>query len=435
LEPAGSGREAVDLLRGNRYDLVLTDVRMDGMTGIELLRTVRSEWPELPVIVMTAFAGVDTAVSSIQDGAFDYVSKPYDIDELRATVRRAVEQVRSRPRTAVAEVEAAVVNDSVEIVGRSPAMAGVYKKIALVARGSATVLVEGETGSGKELVARAIHRNSERREAPFVAINCGALTESLLESELFGHVRGAFTGATFQKRGLFEMSNHGTILLDEIGETTPAMQTRLLRVLEEHEIQRVGSSEPIPVDIRVVAATNRALDEMVHAGAFREDLYYRLNVVRIEIPPLRQRLTDIPLLFDAFLRRHGSAGGAALAVDPAVLDMLAAHSWPGNVRELENAVERAVALNTTGVLTRADFSEELQGGHRRDAVFSELLVPLEDIERQYVEHVIARTDGNMTRAAEILGVDRRTLYRMLDRHEARANPDVAGSETPAGPEA
>jgi transcriptional regulator with PAS, ATPase and Fis domain len=295
-------------------------------------------------------------------------------------------------------------------------MVDVYKMIARVARTGTTVLIEGESGSGKELVARAIHANSERAGLPFVTVNCGALTESLLESELFGHVKGAFTGAAYTKAGLFESANKGTVFLDEIGETSANMQTRLLRVLEERELQRVGSMERLAVDIRVIAATNKPLDQAVKDGRFREDLYYRLKVITISVPALRERIADLPLLFDHFLKRHSRRMGKTIAVHEDVLDMLAIYTWPGNVRELENMVERAVTLNTTGVLTPGDFAKELQprapGGR---AVFPRELVALEEIERQYILHVIDRQNGNMSRAAEILEIDRRTLYRMLER--------------------
>jgi two-component system response regulator AtoC len=417
LEAAGSGAEALLHLARDSYDLVLTDIRMDRMSGTELLEEIRGRWPALPVIVMTAFAGVDTAVSSIHAGAFDYISKPYEIDELRATVRRALEhghlqKTTAPPRETDTAHPAAA---ELDMIGTSPAMAAVYKQIALVARTDATVLIEGESGSGKERVARAIHRNSNRRKHPFVAVNCGAFAESLLESELFGHARGAFTGAARQRAGLFETADRGTVLLDEIAETTPSMQTRLLRVLEEREVKRVGSMESIPVDVRVIAASNRDLGEMVREGAFREDLYYRLNVVQIAVPPLRHRLSDIPLLFDAFVRRYGGRRATPFTVNPQVLSMLAAYDWPGNVRELENSVERAVALNTTGALTPADFSEELRRAGPRPAVFSENLIPLSEVERQYAEHVVSQVEGNMTRAAEVLGIDRRTLYRLIER--------------------
>jgi transcriptional regulator with PAS, ATPase and Fis domain len=305
------------------------------------------------------------------------------------------------------------------MIGMSPQMIDVYKMIARVAPTATTVLIEGESGSGKEVVARAIHANSDRAANPFVALNCGAVTETLLETELFGHVKGAFTGAAYAKQGLFEAANKGTIFLDEIGETSAHMQTRLLRVLEEREIQRVGSVERTPVDIRVIAATNRPLQQMVAQGKFREDLYYRLNVVAITVPPLRDRLADLPLLFDHFLKRHSRRTTRKIAVHGDVLDMLRSYSWPGNVRELENVVERAVTLNTSGILATADFEEHLRPTGKASVAFPEELVSLDEIERQYTLHVIDRCNGNMSRAAEILQIDRRTLYRMMERYSNR----------------
>ncbi|HYR86571.1 MAG TPA: sigma-54 dependent transcriptional regulator [Terriglobia bacterium] len=415
-EGASSGREALEKLKESSWDLIVTDIRMEGMDGMELMRTVRSQWPDIPVIVMTAFASIDTAIRSIHEGAYDYLSKPYEIDDLRLTVRRALEQSRLMRENLTLRQNLAEEQDrEVGMIGMSPPMVDVYKLIARVARSSTTVLIQGESGSGKEVVARAIHTNSDRVKFPFIAVNCGALTESLLESELFGHVKGAFTGAAYTKQGLFEAANRGTVFLDEISETSPNMQTRLLRVLEEREIQRVGSMERIPVDIRVIAATNKELQQQVKEGKFREDLYYRLNVVTINVPSLRERMADLPLLFDHFLKRHSRRMGKTIAVHDDVMEMLAAYSWPGNVRELENVVERAVTLNTTGVLAPSDFAEELHRSQKSPALFPHELVSLEEIERQYILHVLDRLNGNMSRAAELLEIDRRTLYRMLER--------------------
>ena len=415
-EGASSAREALIKLNDRSFDLVITDIRMEGMDGIELMREIRSRWRNTPVIVMTAFASIDTAVRSIHEGAYDYISKPYEVDELRLMVRRALEQSRLiRENVVLRQNLAEEKHSNLTMIGMSTQMIDVYKRIARVAPTGTTVLIEGESGSGKELVARAIHANSERSKFPFIAINCGALTETLLESELFGHVKGAFTGASHTKQGLFEAADRGTVFLDEIGETSPNMQTRLLRVLEEHEVQRVGSMEKVRVDIRVIAATNRSLQRTVGEGKFREDLYYRLAVVRIGIPPLRERMTDLPLLFDHFLKRHSRRLGKTEAVQPEVLDTLSGYGWPGNVRELENVIERAVTLNNSGILTTADFKECAQQAEEPPTRFPKELVPLHEIERQYVLHVIARCDGNMTKAAEVLQIDRRTLYRMLER--------------------
>jgi two-component system response regulator AtoC len=416
---ASSASEALDKMRQKAYDLLITDIRMERVDGIELMRSVKSEWPGIPVIVMTAFASIDTAIRSIYEGAYDYLSKPYELDDLRLTVRRALEQSRLMRENVVLRQNLDEQDRDVEMIGMSPPMVEVYKMIARVARSATTVLIQGESGSGKELVARSIHANSERKKLPFVAMNCGAVTETLLESELFGHVRGAFTGASHLKQGIFEVANHGTVFLDEIGETSANMQTRLLRVLEEREIQRVGSMEKVPVDIRVIAATNRSMQEMVRDGKFREDLYYRLNVVTINVPSLRDRMADLPLLFDHFLKKHSRRMGKTIAVHAEVLDMLSSYPWPGNVRELENVVERAIALNTSGLLTPADFTEEFQRIPKGSVIFPPELVPLDEIERQYILHVLQRLNGNMSRAAEILQIDRRTLYRMVERFGAR----------------
>jgi DNA-binding NtrC family response regulator len=425
VEGAASATEALRKLTEKNYDLVITDIRMERMDGMELMRQIRSRWPDTLVIVMTAFASIDTAIRSIHEGAYDYLSKPYEVDDLRLTVRRALEQSRLVKENL--ELRQSIVEEKdqgVEMIGMCPQMIEVYKIIARVAPTGATVLIEGESGSGKELVARAIHANSERAAFPFIALNCGAVSETLLETEMFGHVKGAFTGASYAKQGMFESANRGTVFLDEISETSANMQTKLLRVIEEREVQRVGSMERTPVDIRIIAATNRSLRKLVMEGAFREDLFYRLNVVNITVPPLRERMADLPLLFDHFLRRHSRRIGRRVAAHPEVAEMLSNHGWPGNVRELENMVERAIALNTSGMLTAADFGEYMSKKESRSALFSGDLVSLEEIERQYISHVIDRCNGNMSRAAEVLQIDRRTLYRMMERFNSKEAPQT-----------
>jgi two-component system response regulator AtoC len=422
VESASSATEALSKLADRSFELVITDIRMERVDGMELMRQVRALWPETLVIVMTAFASIDTAIRAIHEGAYDYLSKPYEVDDLRLTVRRAIDQSRLvRENQEFRQNLAEDTRQDVEMIGMSPQMIEVYKMIARVAPTGATVLLEGESGSGKELVARAIHANSERSRQPFIALNCGAVSETLLETEMFGHVRGAFTGASYAKQGLFESANKGTVFLDEISETSPNMQTRLLRVIEEREVQRVGSMDRTPVDIRIIAATNRPLKRLVEEGSFREDLFYRLNVVNITVPPLRERMADLPLLFDHFLKRHSRKIGRRVAAHPEVLELLAVHNWPGNVRELENMVERAVALNTSGMLTAADFNEFLARKGKSSVRFPGELVSLEEIERLYISHVIDRCSGNMSRAAEVLQIDRRTLYRMMDRFSGKAH--------------
>jgi len=425
VEGATSATEALRKLAEKNYDLVITDIRMERMDGMELMRQIRSRWPDTLVIVMTAFASIDTAIRSIHEGAYDYLSKPYEVDDLRLTVRRALEQSRLvRENLELRQSIEEENEQAVEMIGMSPQMIEVYKMIARVAPTGATVLIEGESGSGKELVARAIHANSERSAFPFIALNCGAVSETLLETEMFGHVKGAFTGASYAKQGMFESANRGTVFLDEISETSASMQTKLLRVIEEREVQRVGSMERNPVDIRIIAATNRSLRKLVIEGSFREDLFYRLNVVNITVPPLRERMADLPLLFDHFLRRHSRRIGRRVAAHPEVVELLSSHGWPGNVRELENMVERAIALNTSGMLTSVDFGEYMTKKEPRSALFSGDLVSLEEIERQYISHVIERCGGNMSRAAEVLQIDRRTLYRMMERFHSKEAPQT-----------
>jgi DNA-binding NtrC family response regulator len=413
---AASAEEALTRFEKTHFDLVLTDMRMNGMGGIELLRALKARRSDVPVIIMTAFASIDTAVQAIDERAYDYLRKPYQLAEIRASVRRALAHAELARENRQLKHELVREAATDRIVGTSPGMVEVYKVIARVAKSDTTILITGESGTGKEMVARAVHRNSLRGAKPFLAVNCGALSETLLESELFGHVRGAFTGATASRKGLFESAQEGTVFLDEISETSPAMQTKLLRVLEEREITRVGSMEPIRVDVRVIAATNRSMSSLVKDGKFREDLFYRLHVVEIVLPPLRERISDLPLLFAYFLDKYSRKLGKTLAVAPGLVDeTLTKYSWPGNVRELENLVERAVTLNHTGILNVEDLPVDLRKApdemHRDD----KKLASLEEIEAQHVKRVIAAVDGNMTRAAEVLNVDRRTLYRMIDR--------------------
>jgi len=419
VDGASSGSEALQQMEHGHTDLVITDIRMKPMDGMELMRELHARLPALPVIVMSAFASIDTAVRSIHEGAYDYISKPYEVDDVRLTVRLALEQVRLTRENLALRQNMAEDTEHVEMIGMSPEMISIYKMIARVAPTNATVLIEGESGTGKELIARLIHSNSARAGHPFIALNCSAVNEMLLERELFGHVKGAFTGASAARKGFFEASNGGTIFLDEIGETSAHMQTRLLRVLEEREVQRVGSIERTPVDIRTVAATKRPLQQLVAQGKFREDLFYRLNVVTITVPPLRERRADIPLLFDHFLKRYRVRTQRTIAVDGDVLTMLREYEWPGNVRELENMVERAVTLNTSGVLTTADFREHPDFVELAPAPFPGDFVSLEEIDRRYIKHVISRCKGNISRASEILRIDRRTLHRMLERVAGR----------------
>ncbi len=418
---ANSGEAALAVVAQQPPDLLLSDIRMKTpLDGLSLLEMVRREYPSIPVVLMTAFGSIETAIRAVKEGAFDYISKPFNIDELVAIVRRALangtgKQVRSElddeERTS-------------GLIGRTPAMLEIYKMIARVSDSRAAVLITGESGTGKELVARAIHNHGSRSNERFVAVNCGALTETLLESELFGHVKGSFTGAIANKRGIFEQAGEGTVFLDEISETSPALQVKLLRVLQEREVVPVGGAEPIKVGARVIAASNSDLEKLSASGAFRGDLLYRLNVIQLHLPPLRQRRDDIHLLVAHFLRKH--APGPSIALDQKTMDCLTAYSWPGNVRELENVIERAVTLNQGGVMTVDDLPARIrcQPAHDTppltsddlDELFSGL-PNLDEIERRYILFVLDATGNNRKRTAEILGINRKTLYRMAARFE------------------
>jgi DNA-binding NtrC family response regulator len=420
--PTTSSREALRLIGegGHGFDLVMTDLRMKEVNGLEVLHQVRAQMAGIPVIMLTAFADMESAVEAINQGAFDYLSKPFKLDHLRLVVRRALEQSFVHRENVKLKSELETQEAQSGIVGRSPEMVEVYKMIARVAPLPTTVLIQGESGTGKELVAKMIHILSKRTGA-FRAINCGALTESLLESELFGYVKGAFTGASTPKKGVFEAANRGTCFLDEIGDTSPALQMKLLRVVEEREVLPVGATETVPVDVRIVSATNRPLPDLVEEKTFREDLFYRLKVVTIELPPLRERRGDLPLLLDHFVRHFAAVSSKSIAVSDSVYRLLASYSWPGNVRELEHAVERAIALNRSGVLTPDDFPEEIKKGSGepvggKEPASTVIYKSLAEKELEYVRQVLRAHDGNVTRAAEVLGIDRRTIYRILERH-------------------
>jgi DNA-binding NtrC family response regulator len=420
-----SGEEALSQLRARAYDLLVVDVRMPGMTGLEVTQTVRREYPRLPVVVMTAFGSMETAIEAIREGAFDYISKPMNLEELKNVVSRALTQKERRGR-AGEDGEGREDGEPLgAVIGRSSAMVEVYKTLARVAPTKSTVLLLGESGTGKELIARAIHQHSPRARRPFVAVDCGVLTATLLESELFGHVRGAFTGAVTDKKGVFEEAEGGTCFLDEIGDIDPNLQAKLLRVLQEHEIRRVGGKEWVKVDVRVVAATNRHLAELVKKRAFRHDLYYRLNVITLHLPPLRERGADIPALAYYFLKRYSRENGKEVTtIAHETMDLLRLYAWPGNIRELENAIERAVALARQPILTPEDLPTDVRNGTAPDwpqdpppeaQAFFAGTPTLEEVDKRYVRYILSRTQGNISRAAKILDIDRRSLYRMLER--------------------
>ena len=417
---AHGGRNALEQLSGLRPDIVLTDIRMPNVTGVEVLSAAREADPDTPVILMTAQATLQSAMQAVNEGAFYYIQKPFRNDELIAIVRRAAEHRRLRVENRSLRQEIRrreTVGD--RPVGSSKVWLDILRLAETVAPTESTVLIQGESGTGKEVIARFIHELSNRAEGPFLSINCGALPESLLESELFGHVRGSFTGAVKDKIGLFAASASGTFFLDEIGETTPATQVKLLRALQHREIIPVGATDAVPVDSRLIAATNRDLDEEIKAGRFRSDLYYRLNVISIHLPPLRQRRDDIPILAEHFLDRIARLRGEQpKRLDPAALEMLQEYGWPGNVRELENALERAVIL-TPGAQIGVDGLPE-RVTHRKAEPLISPRTPvnptLEAIERAYIMWVLQSEGGNKSRAAEVLGIDPSTLYRKLSRY-------------------
>lgn len=417
VEMAGGGAEAVEKGQRLPVDLVLTDIQMANMDGMAVLKRFREFSPDTPIILLTAFGTIESAIKAIKSGAYDYVSKPFKKDEVLLTIHRALDQRRLLNENMRYRQEFLDRYQFSNIVGSSQAMIEVYKLVARVASGRSTVLLQGESGTGKELIARAIHYNGPRVNAPFVAVNCAALTESLLESELFGHEKGAFTGAVTVKRGFFEEADGGTILLDEVGDMSPALQAKLLRVLQEQEIRRVGGNQSIPVDVRVLTSTHRDLWSMVKQKQFREDLYYRLNVVTITLPPLRERREDIPMLAYHFMHTCAAANQKrVIGISPEAMLVLQQANWPGNVRELAHTIESAVVVTSHEIILPDDLPVTLRKSvpAAPASEFSDL-VTLQELEKRYLVRVLDETHGNKTEAARLLGIDRRTLYRMAER--------------------
>lgn len=434
VRAAENGREAVELLRNDRADLIVSDVRMPDMNGIELLREARALFPDIEVVLMTAFANVDTAREAFLLGAYDFVQKPFDNDLLKETVNRALQKISLlKEKEALLEENKVLIQEQRtrgklnNIIGRSPKMQALYQMIETVAQVPSTVLVTGESGTGKELVARAIHDLGPRAEKPFVSINCGAFTETLLESELFGYVKGSFTGANTNRKGLFEAANTGTIFLDEIGEMSSAMQVKLLRVLQERKLRPVGATEETTVDTRVIAATNRDLATMVKDGTFREDLYYRISVIPIELPALRERTQDIPDLATHFVEKFCAGTDRSLSISDSAMRLLENYVWPGNVRELEHTIERAVALETSNEIQPERLPEKITkyNPYRIAESFEfpeegvNLTAHLDQLEKTFVLEGLKRTNGNQTNAAQLLGLSVRSLRHLLDKHGIR----------------
>ncbi len=411
-----SAAEALKALEIKPVDVAIVDIKMPGMDGMELQRRIHESTPKTAVIMITAFATVETAVQALKQGAFDYVTKPIDPDELSHLVRRAVEQQRlEKENLQLREtIDELVAVDA--IVGESPAIRKVMELVQHVAPTDVTVLIQGESGTGKELIARAIHANSKRRYLPIVAVNCGAIAENLLESELFGHEKGAFTGADRKRRGKIEMAQGGTLFLDEIGAISPKMQIELLRALETKEFHRVGGMETVHVDFRVICATNENLEDAVKEGRFREDFFYRINVFTIDAPPLRARATDIPLLARHFLHRFAQQMDKHITeISPDAMKLLMEYDWPGNVRELSNAIERAMVVGRPPAIQASDFPLRAP----REAPAPNGSAPLEQVERRHIAEVLQRTDWNITQAARILEIDRVTVYNKIKKYGLR----------------
>ncbi|MCC6433134.1 MAG: sigma-54-dependent Fis family transcriptional regulator [Gemmatimonadaceae bacterium] len=415
------GKQGIERLPELRPDIILTDVRMPDVGGVQLLSVARQVDPDVPVILMTAQATLQSAMQAVNEGAFYYIQKPFRNDELLAILRRAAEHRKLRAENSVLkqEIRRHERSTTSRPIGRSKAWMDVLRLAETVAPTDSTVLITGESGTGKEVIARYIHDLSSRVDHAFLSINCGALPESLLESELFGHVKGSFTGAVKDKAGLFAAAQSGSFFLDEIGETTPSTQVKLLRVLQQREVIPVGATEAQSVDARVIAATNRDLEDEIKRGHFRADLYYRLNVIAVHLPPLRHRADDIPVLAESFLQRSARQRNETVkSIDEEALDALLAYQWPGNVRELENALERAVILTSSDVITPASLPERVTA-RRAEPLVSErtpTTPTLEAIERAYIQWVLQNEGGNKSRAADMLGIDPSTLYRKLARY-------------------
>lgn len=418
---ADDGESAIAAVRDRPVDLVLMDIRMVRISGIEALEQIKLINPAIPIVLMTAYASVEMAVDALKKGAYDYLIKPLDFDKLRLTLERALEHIRLRAENRHLKQQLEGGFQSPDIVGSSPAMVRLMETVAQVAASEATVMVTGESGTGKELVAAAIHHNSPRKTGPFVKVNCAAITETLLESELFGHEKGSFTGADRRREGRFVQAAGGSLFLDEVGEMPVSMQVKLLRVLQERELTRVGGEQVIPVDVRLIVATNQDLARMVKTGTFREDLYYRLNVVDLKTPPLRDRREDIPLLAAHFLVRFAEKNRKPVdRFSPRAMDLLIRHSWPGNVRELMNTIERAVVLARSACLDENDFATLAASLPEADSVPANGAFPvdvsLERIEQEAIVNTLASAGGNKSEAARRLGITRKTLREKLKKY-------------------
>lgn len=413
VECAENAKRALTILESDQFDIILADIKMPGMDGLEMLRRIKLIKPDSIVIVMTAFATVDTAVKALKDGAYDYVTKPFDPDDLTHLIRNATKQISLVEENETLKQKVTSLENVEDLIGKSEAMKGVLKQVESVAQTNSSVIITGESGTGKELIARAIHANSPRKFFPFVSVHCGALTESLLESELFGHEKGAFTGAMYNRKGRFEMADSGSIFLDEIATISTKMQVELLRVLESKTFMRVGGNKEISSDFRVICATNKDLKSMVEKGTFREDLFYRLNVVNIQIPPLRDRKDDIPLLVNYFINKYcTSMNKPPASIDQAALNRIQEFNFPGNIRELENMIERAIVVGNGKKITLKDLPLE-------KTFVSNSAESLDDFERAFILQILTKYDWNISRTARALKVDRVTLYNKIKKYDLK----------------
>ena len=431
VELAAGGEEAVSKGGSQEYAAAFSDIQMAPVSGMDVLQSFHKSSPDTPVVLLTGFGSVDTAIQAMKHGAFDYITKPVNLEELVLVASRAVEHYRLVRENRHLQSAFSERVRAASLIGQSRNMVEVFKLVGKVAPGRTSVLIHGESGTGKELIARAIHDNSSRAARSFIAVNCSAIPDSLIESELFGHTKGSFTGAHTFRRGLLEEASGGTFFLDEVGDLSQAGQAKLLRALQEREIRRVGSNEPIPVDLRVIAASRRNLEQLVTAGRFREDLLYRLNTVTITLPPLRERPEDIPLLAEFFLTKYGAEKNAAVtSLSPSAMQALVKYTWPGNVRELEHVIERAVALGTHTILSVDDLPPEVLEKRNGGLDYRRTLPgTLSALRRERVFAMLESTHGNKEQAARLLGISRRTLYRLLDRYGLGKNQPRASSET------
>ena len=413
VRTAASGKEGLSYISKGDIDLVITDLRMDGISGEEVVRKVTTENPGIPVIVLTGHGSIDAAVNAMRDGAYDFLTKPLNLAQLNMIVKRALQGRELSLQHTMLKNQLDSVQAKGEMIGKSPQMQRLYQLIQKVAPSKASVLITGETGVGKELVARSIHKSSPRKDKEMIIVNCSALSESLLESELFGHEKGAFTGADYLKKGRFELAHGSTIFLDEIGEINAATQVKLLRVLQEKKFERVGGQETIEVDVRVVAATNRNLEEEVKAGRFREDLYYRLNVVHIEVPALRERKDDIPLLIDSFIKEFSKENGREIKIDSKAKSALFKYDSPGNIRQLRHCIEGASVMCNDDEIRLEDLGAEIGMSSGESSISVPLGITLDEAEKIIIEQNLAANKGNKSKTAEILGIERKTLARKL----------------------